>query len=82
MNPVDENDLIMTVVRVAPDCYSETIERTMEDKANDLTLKHLKEAMNTKFRFLVARGKINDSDSTNSEKNSTLRDPLCTSQAV
>ena len=72
-NPVDENDLIMTVVRVAPDCYSETIERTMEDKANDLTLKHLKEAMNTKFRFLVARGKINDSDSNSGGHETVLQ---------
>jgi hypothetical protein len=72
-NPVDENDLIMTVVRVAPDCYSETIERTMEEKGNSLTLKHMKEAMNTKFRFLVARGKINESNNKNDGHETVLQ---------
>ena len=59
---VQERDLVMTIIRVAPDQYSEAIENLMQQKGDELTVKDLKEAMNRKFRFMVARGKVTEED--------------------
>ena len=54
-NIVQESELVMTVVRVAPAKYSETIKKVMKAKGNSLTVKDMKKEMIEHCTFLIAR---------------------------
>jgi hypothetical protein len=61
-NRVQERDLVMAIIRAAPDYYSESIESKMNEKGEELKVKDLKQVMNSKFRFLVAKGKVTEEE--------------------
>lgn len=74
-NKVQERDLVMAIIRAAPKQYSETIENVLNEKGDELKVKDLKEVMNRKFRFLVAKGSIRnegDDDSDDDENETVL----------
>ena len=63
-NVVQESELVMTVVGVAPAKYSETIKTVMKAKRNSLTVKDIKKEMIEHYRFLIARGAMKEDTSS------------------
>ena len=67
-NKVQERDLVMAIIRAAPKQYSEKIENVLNERGDELTVRDLKEVMNRKFRFLEAKGNVNNENSDNSDE--------------
>ena len=76
-NEVQESELVMTVVRIGPAKYSETVKTVMKANGNSLTVKHMKKEMIEHYRFLIARGVMKEDTSSDDGHETVLAATEC-----